>query len=274
MHTRRFILALLSAASLSTAAEAAPLYLYDAAAGTLPQSQATMTYIGLGAAPVLVADGTELDTSTAVGGLAGFFNHELVAPPKSWALKNPAFPSLDPASGFTLAFFLTLADESHANGQRAGFSLIVIGADQRGIELGFWLDRIWAQSGPDFLQAEGAGYDTTSRSLYALSILGTSYTLHAQGIPILSGPTRDYTPANPFVDPYEQPGMVFLGDDTSSARARFTLGSVWLELRDVPEPGSLALLLGGWLAVALLGARLKRPAFVRSRSRLRSGARR
>ena len=96
---------------------------------------------------------------------------------------------------------LAIADESHASSNRAGFSVILLGDDKKGIELGFWTDRIWAQSGPDFVQAEGAAYNTASTVLYDLSIRGLNYVLSANGNPILTGLTRDYTSAAPIIPP-------------------------------------------------------------------------
>jgi hypothetical protein len=229
----RFVIAFILLFALAAGSRAATITLYDGAAGTLPQAQPWLTYIG-SVTPTVVPDGVALDTSSSPDLQAGFFNHKLVVPPKSWIAKNPAFPVLNPAEGFTLSFWLALPDEDHLNGNRAGFSAILIGDDRRGIELGFWKNRVWAQGGPAFTQAEGADFDATGRTLYALSIRGSSYTLRANGAVILTGLTRDYSAASPFVDPYEQPGMVFLGDDTTSASASFTLGSIWLEQPYVP----------------------------------------
>ena len=42
---------------------------------------------------------------------------------------------------------LKLLSETHSTNDRAGLSLIVLSSDLRGIELGFWTNEIWAQSG-------------------------------------------------------------------------------------------------------------------------------
>lgn len=39
-----------------------------------------------------------------------------------------------------------LAQETHNRPERAGFSVILLGADRRGIELGFWRDQVFAQA--------------------------------------------------------------------------------------------------------------------------------
>lgn len=146
---------------------------------------------------------------------------------------------MDRAAGFSLLFELQVNSESHASNDRAGFSVILLSEDSFGIELGFWTNEIWAQSGPTFTHAEGASYDTTAAErLYELQILGSDYRLLADGTQILTGALRDYAS---FGVPYNLPRFVFLGDNTSSAGADVVLGDVTL-LTDVPEPAGPALL--------------------------------
>ena len=141
--------------------------------------------------------------------------------------------------GYTVSFTVQVELEDHAGSDknndgiedRAGFSLIVLSSDKRGIELGFWKDRIWAQEGGTgstlFTQAEGAAFDTQSARIpYALAVQGDTYTLSSNGTPILSGNLRDYTAFSGFPDPYETPNLIFLGDDTSSASANIQLAYV------------------------------------------------
>lgn len=248
-------------------AGAVSLLLYDPAAGTLPQAQDWLTYIApVGPAAQQTAEGAAVDTTNAGASAddanlaAGFFNHSLsltlFPPADSWALKNAAFPELDPARGFSVSFALRLRDEDHdggTTGQRAGFSIILLAKDLTGIELGFWEDQVWAQSGPDFQRAESAVFDTTvGTPTYALTIETNRYRLTADGVALLTGPTRNYSAANPFPDPYNSPNMLFLGDDTGSAAADFTLGRVLLtpDLAAAPVPPTPLLLLAplGWLA--------------------------
>ena len=145
----------------------------------------------------------------------------------------------DRVIGYTVSFTVQVELEDHAGSDknkdgiedRAGFSLIVLSSDKRGIELGFWKDRIWAQEGGTgstlFTQAEGAAFDTQSaRRPYALAVQGDTYTLSSNGTPILSGNLRDYSAFNGFPDPYETPNLIFLGDDTSSAGANIDLAYV------------------------------------------------
>jgi hypothetical protein len=120
-------------------------------------------------------------------------------------------------------FAAQVLTETHADNDRAGFSLIVLSSDLQGIELGFWTNRVWAQEGgpePDlFTQAEGVSFAVTNPVTYTLAITSGGYTLAADLVPILSGPLRDYTAFSGFPDVYETPNFIFLGDDTTSARA-------------------------------------------------------
>jgi hypothetical protein len=230
------------AASVLTAAHAAaqPTYtLYDPAVGTLPAAQPWLAYAdnavltgGTAGQSFVAGQGARLVTDAAVA--AGYSNHNPLPP----SLKNASFPTLDRAAGFRLSWTLQVAQESHLNANRAGFSVILLGSDRRGVELGFWANEVWAQAdNPLFTHAEGAAFNTGPATNYELTILGNAYSLTANGAPLLSGPLRDYS-ANGI--PYTLPNYLFLGDDTSSAAADVTLGQVTLTA-PVPEPGAWAL---------------------------------
>ena len=210
--------------------------LYD---GTgLPASQPWLGFAGLGgvAQQSSVVDGVRLQTDLPVS--AGYSNYLLPN-----VLKNAAFPTLNPSLGFELAFSLAVTAENHTSNDRAGFSAIILGSDQKGIELGFWTNEIWAQaSTPLFQHAEGVAIDTTVRRDYRIQVLNNSYTLFAGANALLTGSTRDYTTFASF--PYTQSNFLFLGDDTSRGAADIALGKVTLQsdITAVPEPSSLALL--------------------------------
>ena len=266
---------LLLAMLLVRGAHAAEILLYDGGSADRPQDQPWLTYFydfltGADPGTATVPGGVAMDSTGEPGDSAGFFNHDvgisLFPPAITWPLKNPAFPALDPAAGFRLGFELLIRDEDHGSNDRAGFSVILLGDDRRGIELGFWENAIWAQDGPAFTRAESAAFDTTSAGvLYELTILGLDYVLTADGTAILAGGVRDYTPAAPFPDPYDVPNMLFLGDDTGSAGADVTLGRITLATGPfaAPAPAPWLLLTGGllWLArrrTAWSGCRLAR----------------
>ena len=125
---------------------------------------------------------------------------------------------------------------------RAGVSVIALSSDLMGVELGFWGDRIWAQSGPSFTKAEEGLFNTTSAlTSYTLQFTGTTYSLTANGVPLLTGPLRNYSS---FGAPYNIPNFIFFGDDTTSARGSFRTSRITLG-GAAPEPASLGLLGSG-----------------------------
>ena len=117
---------------------------------------------------------------------------------------------LNRTNGFTLLFTSELIAEGHANNNRAGFSVIVLADDKRGIELAFWTNTIFAQSdSPLFTHAEDTNVLTTTFVDYALTFHATNYVLAANGTDILSGPVRDYSAFSGFPDPYSSPNFLF-----------------------------------------------------------------
>ncbi len=204
--------------------------LYDGALNTPPEAQGfVFADLPPGAAVRATAGfSTTLDTTTSP------FTNSISA---GYTGRPISVTNLYAPTGFSLLFASQVIIEDHAgsdrNGDgrddRAGFSVIVLGSDARGIELGFWADRVWAQEGGTaalFTQAEGVTFTTTSLITYSLSITAGGYTLAADGLPILAGPLRDYSAFAGFPDPYETPNFVFLGDNTSSARAVIRLAYV------------------------------------------------
>ena len=239
---------------LASRAAAAPIVLYDGTLGGLPSDQG-MAYGNLPIGTVTPTAGggvTNLNTSLANLLQAGF-------------LALSPF-TLDPAIGYSLQFTAELLSESHTgNALRAGFSVLLIGANpSQGIEIGFQDGRVFAQNDNPLFGDPPADVNALYNPVGAgvvnfdLSVFGTAYTLLASGVPVLSGSLRDYS-ASGF--PYTVSNFVFLGDDTTSAKANVNLARVALVLSDpaaapVPEPSTLATLLIG---VAGLGfVRLRR----------------
>lgn len=206
----------------------AEIVLYDGLTPGAPQSQGWLSY---GAVAVYYTAGpgtTVLDTTASSGIQAGFLNYNLFLT----SFQNAAFPVLDRASGFAVSIDLKTLSESHDSDDRAGFSLIALGSDKKGIELGFWEDRIWAQSGADFRHAEETLTDTTAGSRrYTLTVHDDTYVLNADGSDILTGPVRDYSLEGP---PYDRPSFVFIGDDTTSARGATEVARLAVALLEGP----------------------------------------
>ncbi len=204
--------------------------LYDPTLGTVPSAQG-WSYVSLPiAAQMSFADGaTVLNTTAATQILAGF------------SRVSPTI--LDRNMDFTVAFSLKVNSEDHGTRvDRAGVSVTVLASDRKGIELGFWADRVWAQSdSPMFTHAEEAAFNTTVVAVnYTLTMVGNTYTLFANGESLLTGPVRDYTGFVGAIDPYETPNFLFVGDNTTSARASMSLGSVEVASAS-PEPPALGI---------------------------------
>jgi hypothetical protein len=205
--------------------------LYDGGAGTSPQSQGWLSYYSLPGTGVLTVAGgrTTYDSTASAAERGGFSSHTIVG-----TLVNTAFPVRDRSVGYTVSIDLKLLSETHASNDRAGFSIIVLSSDLQGIELGFWTNEIWAQSGPSFTHAESFAANTTAaNTTYDLTIQGSSYSLLANGTPILSGPLRNYSS---FGLPYNLPSYLFIGDNTSSAAGAFEFSRLAVEV--IPEPAT------------------------------------
>lgn len=227
--------------------------LYNGAANTTPSSQGwlylTDPLIGAMATQSAASGVTTLDSTAEISEKAGYFGSF-----------HPSIPALDRAAGFTVSFDLRIVSETHNNANRAGFSVIALSQDLKGIELGFWTDEIWAQSAPAFTHAEGQ--TTVSPSLmraYDLTILGDKYFLFADGVGILSGDLRDYSS---FGAPYNVPDFLFFGDDTSSASALAELESIGLKNgadtvlpAAIPLPGALPLFVAALIGLGFVGRR-------------------
>jgi hypothetical protein len=235
-----FLIAGLMLFAAAGSAAAQTTVLYDAAPGTPPTAQGWLTYFSSDFGNHFTSDttGTVLSTNANPGIQAGFSNHSVF----TGQPVNPAFPALDRAAGFTVRLEdLRILSETHASIDRAGTSLIVLAGDKRGIEVGFWEGLVFAQNdSPLFTHGEQAGFNTNAAHDYDLRIQGSTYTLLADGNPILTGPLRDYAAFTGFPDPYELPNFIFLGDDTGSASAAARFAGISVTV--VPEPASLSLL--------------------------------
>src|SRR5215213_2708735 len=177
----------IGSAGVSAAAVPAPIVLYDGAQNNRPDQQG-FTFLAVpSVSPTISGGATILDTASKKNIFAGYFS------------KPTPQLVLDRVIGYTVSFTVQVELEDHAgsdkNGDgtedRAGFSLIVLSSDKRGIELGFWKDRIWAQADGTgsrlFTQAEGAAFNTQSgRIKYVLAVQGDIYTLSSTGRPFLS----------------------------------------------------------------------------------------
>jgi hypothetical protein len=225
--------------TLAVADRVQAVVLYEGSLGTAPETQGWLTYFPPGVGIKTTTGGkTTLDSSDK-NNQVGFSNYFPTAAPV-----NPTFPSLTRAGGFVVNFTAKLNSETHVSTDRAGLSLIVLSSDHQGVELGFWPNEVWAQSGPTFTHAEGGAFNTTAAlTQYQLSIQGTNYSLTANGSPLLSGALRDYSS---FGVPYTLNNYLFVGDDTTSATASFDVSHLDVV---VPEPACIGLGIVGVLTL-------------------------
>ncbi len=205
------------ALALGLAGSASAQVLFDGGLGTPPSGQA-WTFLALPSlASETFADGSaRLDTTISGSIFAG------------WSRQAPV--PLDRNAGFSVAMEFLLESESHASTNRAGLSMIVLGQDRKGVEIGIWTNRVWVQTdSPMFTQGEGAEVVVSGgwRTL-RLSVAGDAYRVSLDGSEVLGGLVRDYTPFVGTIDPYETPNFLFIGDDTTSARGAYRLRKVEL----------------------------------------------
>lgn len=137
--------------------------------------------------------------------------------------------TLDRQAGYSLSFTFQIQDEIHINQHRAGFSVLLIGNDWHGIELGFWADEVFAQNdgAAIFTHGESASFDfSSSEQSCIVTVDNDTYTLSCAGRGVLAGRLRNYSSGG---EPYTLGNTVFLGDNTSSAGATLFLRYVAIE---------------------------------------------
>ena len=237
-----FVLWLLSSASI-----AEEVLLFDATLGTTPGAQAWLEGPS-GPYASHNGQGVALDTTASNSVRYGFSTEDLFL----GLVGHPNMPTLNRHEEFSIEFDLQIIVESHeladrnSDGlsDRAGFSLIVISQDLLGIELGFFTDRVWAQEF-GFFQAESGLWNTQQWTHYRLSGNSSGYMLEAKNasqpgyVTVLSGGWRNYNPSgisDPFLDPYNNPSILFVGDNTTSAAASVVLGDLLVRTGPLPIP--------------------------------------
>lgn len=240
-HAKLAVLVFALSATLAHAA--VEQVLYNGSLGNLPAAQGWLympTPSPGSAVQAATPVGVLLDTTLVTTDRAGYFNAFL-----------PGSPDMDCAAGFTVRIDLQLLAESHASADRAGFSLIVLDKNKKGLELEFWPGEVWAQhdaiTGPDyFTHAEGVAFDTTAEmARYELAFFGGQYRLMIDGQWKMSGLVRDYTGYVGAIDPYETPNLLFFGDNGGSSSSSATISRLSYYGESIPEPASMSLLLLG-----------------------------
>jgi hypothetical protein len=245
--------------ALPIRAGAQTTYLYKGSGTQTPQSQGWLYEFAPGVTPVSSGGATTFDTTSSSSIEGGYSNDNLSGTPV-----NAAFPSLNPIPGFSVGFDVQINSESHSSNDRAGFDVIVLGSDMKGVELGFWANDVWAQQytasafthdpSEDADTQGGSAFTSTfttegASNHYQLTITGTNYSLTDDGATILTGQTHDYTGSAML--PYTLANYVFIGDDTTEANASETFSTLSVA---VPEPAAVS----GLLALGLAGLARRR----------------
>jgi hypothetical protein len=236
--------AALAAVSLvSLTGMARGVVLYDGSLGTAPTTQTpSLLFFN-------IPGGASLTTGPTSATLNTTFNNGIYS---GLSMISPV--TLDPAVGYTVRVDAKILSSTFTKDSRAGFSIIAIGSDKRGVEIGFHTNEIYALKytavpSPDLVRDEVVSFDTTSAiTKYELSVSGTTFTLRADGTSIMTGPTKDYAPFAGAIDPYETDNFLWFGDNTTSASGSTEFSR--LEVI-VPEPTTA-------LSVGLLMSLLRR----------------
>ncbi|MEH2417161.1 PFE-CTERM domain-containing protein [Nostoc sp.] len=254
--------------------------LYDGAAGVTPnQYNPPSPWLNFGSpngGTQSVSGGlTNLDSSSSNNIYAGYSNYNVANPPVSSSvitpttLVNSSFPSLDRNADYNLNFTVRINSQVNdgTNGSfRAGFSVIALSSDKKGIEIGFRNNDIFTQVNSSFNSISTAEQKTGVSSLlssltaYNLNISGNNYTLTNGATTLLSGLLRDYTTASGFgSDVYRTSNFLFFGDDTTSARANIDLQSITLTTNTAGVPYEFSPTVGilGLAAVSTINHLLK-----------------
>jgi hypothetical protein len=224
--------------------------LYDASLGTLPIPQGW-------ASPLATAAET-IQTDGMGNPVALLFDTTQTA---SNSLQDGNIRSnqiLDTGAGFELSWRLRIVSEAHANTNRGGFSLILVGNQpEHALELAFWTDQVWAY---DFLPfptgfVHGPSYlvDTTIARDYRLRVQNHHYSLFVDNAAAFTGALVDYSAP---IGPYDIPNALFFGDDTSSARAGVELEHITLSA--IPLPGAFILCAPAFAALLVASRRRAR----------------
>ncbi|HEY1921517.1 MAG TPA: hypothetical protein VGG44_02030, partial [Tepidisphaeraceae bacterium] len=156
-------------ASMATAFAASSVFasqtisLYQGSGTTAPGTPWLFAFTS-GASATSANGTTTLDTTSNFNLKNGYSNTF----PIINTLVDSSFPTLSPTDGFTVSFDVQLNSESHTigntvNSNRAGFDVIVLGSDAKGVELGFWTGDVWAQNS-DFTHGEDDPFNPESSS--------------------------------------------------------------------------------------------------------------
>lgn len=211
--------------------------LFDGTLNTLPTEQGYLFLQGNGYSQADVLRNNRVTVNSLNGPPSlGYMNYSLLQLPfpitgdAHIAPFNARFPVLNATEGYNVSFNLALDSEQSSDPNQAGLSLLVVSEKEAGeIELGFTETQIFAKNA-DFIPGESVNFNTQSATDYQLAVKDQSYTLLANGQPILSGPLRNYGVGA--TNTYSYPNWFFLGDNADRASSQFSLGSLSIEVAE------------------------------------------
>ncbi|WP_310427403.1 PEP-CTERM sorting domain-containing protein [Chamaesiphon sp. VAR_48_metabat_135_sub] len=241
--------------------------LYDGSSGVTPDNSPYLDFRAIGVASQIASGGvTTLNTFDPNPLLSEFTFAGYGNRSNAGTLLTS---TLDNSAGYTLSFKIKINSQTNtgANGpNRAGFSVLVLGSDKKGVEIGFRDSDIFAQNS-SFNAINATEQKSNIRTgildtltTYDLKVTGSGYTLTIGSNPnqSFSGLLKDYSAAaiTPLTQVYNTADVIFFGDNTTSAGASVDIQNITLNTNAaaVPEPSSL---LGMGLAIGF-GATLKR----------------
>ena len=212
-----------------------PIALYDSLTRSSPRDQGWIYLLDPTlrnrSRQVVVDGGVNLNTRQNPADRAGYFAR--LAPHET----HPKLPeSLDRNQEFQVGFSLHLIAESHSAPQHSGFSVIVLTHDLWGVELGFHGNSVFSRSDA-FLRAEINESLPRSHSEayldYRLEIKDDTYRLTAGNDLVLTGSLKNYSTVG---TPYDEPNLIYFGDNSISASASFNVKDFWVDIDPQEEP--------------------------------------
>ena len=187
--------------------------------------------------------GTTLNTELFDGesmGFVGYMSHgldssslEVISVTPVPILDLDLFPLnseiiLDQNLGYTLDFSLTIEEISVDDSDSSGLSLILIGDNGYGIEIG-WTDSEILSRSSNFAVSSRTPFEMIESTDYSIDVFKDQYTLSVNGVELLSGALEKYNfspvlaqPILPF-NPYSTKNFIFLGDNSDTGVSKFTI---------------------------------------------------
>ena len=140
---------------------------------------------------------------------------------------------LDQNLGYTLDFSLTIEEIYVDDSDSSGLSLILIGDNGYGIEIG-WTDSEILSRSSNLTVSDRSQFETIDSGEYSIEVFNDQYTFSVNDKELLSGDLEKYDfspalaqPILPF-NPYNAKNFIFLGDNSDTGVSKFTIEDISL----------------------------------------------